>query len=78
MGYRGIVDALSGVLRELLLYTLVVLAFLGPIEAFLRFRLWRASRHGAGGVYLARSDPWVSAVVALSGVGTIALVRVLS
>ena len=50
-----------------LLYVLVVLVFLGPIEAFLRFRLWRTSRHGAGGVYLARSDPWVSAVVALAG-----------
>jgi hypothetical protein len=65
-------------LREMLLYALVVLAFLGPIEAFLRFRLWRASRHGAGSVYLARSDPWVSAVVALAGLGTIALVKALS
>ena len=68
---------LPGVLRELLLYALVVLAFLGPIEAFLRFRLWRTSRHHAG-VYLARSDPWVSAVVALAGLGTIALVRFLA
>jgi hypothetical protein len=72
------VDALSAVLRELLLYVLVVLVFLGPIEAFLRFRLWRTSRHGAGGVYLARSDPWVSAVVALAGLSTIALVRLLA
>ena len=71
-------DTLPGALRELLLYALVVLAFLGPIEGFLRFRLWRASRHGAGSVYLARSDPWVSAVVALAGLGTVALVGVLS
>jgi hypothetical protein len=72
------VDALSAVLRELLLYVLVVLVFLGPIEAFLRFRLWRTSRHGAGAVYLARSDPWVSAVVALAGLSTVALVRLLA
>ena len=71
-------DALPAVLRELFLYVLVVLVFLGPIEAFLRFRLWRTSRHGAGGVYLARSDPWVSAVVALTGLGTVALVRLLA
>lgn len=71
-------DALPAVLRELVLYVLVVLVFLGPIEAFLRFRLWRTSRHGAGGVYLARSDPWVSAVVALAGLGTVALVRLLA
>jgi hypothetical protein len=72
------VNALPEVLRELLLYALVVLAFLGPIEAFLRFRLWRTSRHGVGGVYVARSDPWVSAVVALAGLGTVALVNALS
>ena len=71
-------DALPAVLRELFLYVLVVLVFLGPIEAFLRFRLWRTSRHGAGDVYLARSDPWVSAVVALAGLGTVALVRLLA
>ena len=71
-------ESLPGVLRELLLYAFVVLTFLGPIEAFLRFRLWRTSRHGAGGVYLARSDPWVSAVVALAGLSTVALVRLLA
>ena len=71
-------DALPAVLRELLLYALVVLVFLGPIEAFLRFRLWRTSRHGEAGAYLARSDPWVSAVVALAGLGTVALVRLLA
>jgi hypothetical protein len=71
-------DALPWVLRELLLYALVVLTFLGPIEAFLRFRLWQTGRHGAGSVYLARSDPWVSAVVVLAGLGTVALISVLS
>ena len=71
-------DALPSALRELLLYTLVVLAFLGPVEGFLRFRLWRASRTGAGGAYLARFDPWVSAVVALAGLGAVALVNALS
>jgi hypothetical protein len=72
-------DAVPWALRELLLYALVVLTFLGPIEAFLRFRLRQASRHGAGGgVYLARSDPWVTAIVALAGLGALALVSALS
>jgi hypothetical protein len=71
-------DGLPDVLRELLLYALVVLVFLAPIEAFLRFRLWQTSRHGADDVYLARSDPWVSAVVVLTGLAAIALVSALS
>jgi hypothetical protein len=72
------VDALTGVLRELTLYGLVVLAFLGPIEAFLRFRLWRANRHAGSRAYLALSDPWVTAVVALAGSATVALVAAIS
>jgi hypothetical protein len=72
------VDTLPGVLRELTLYGLVVLAFLGPIEAFLRFRLWRASRHGHPHAYLGMSDPWVTAVVALAGAATIALIALIS
>lgn len=71
-------NALLGTLGELGLFALVVLAFLGPIEAFLRFRLWRATRHGDRRAYLALSDPWVTAVVALAGAGTIALVTALS
>jgi hypothetical protein len=78
VGYGGVVDALADVVRDLLLYALLVLSFLGPIEAFLRFRLWCTSRRGAGGVYLARWDPWVSAVVALAGLGAITLIRALS
>jgi hypothetical protein len=72
------VDALPGALRELTLYALVVLAFLGPIEAFLRFRLRRANRHGGAHAYLALSDPWVTAVVALAGAATVALVAAIS
>jgi hypothetical protein len=72
------VDALPGVLRELTLYTLVVLAFLGPVEAFLRFRLWRANRPGNSHAYLALSDPWVTAVVALAGAATVALIAAIS
>ena len=71
-------DALPGALRELLLYALIAVTFLGPIEAFLRFRLRHASRQGSGGAYLARSDPWVTAVVALAGLGAIALASALS
>ncbi len=71
-------DALPWVLRELGLYALVVFAFFGPIEAFLRFRYWRATRHGDGRAYIALSDPWVTAVVALAGAATITLVAALS
>jgi hypothetical protein len=73
-----LVDPLLAIARELLLYGVVVLAFPGPVEVFLRFRLRRASRHGDASGYLARSDPWVSAVVALAGAGTVALVSALS
>jgi hypothetical protein len=72
------VDALSGVLRELALYALVVLAFLGPVEAFLRFRLRRSAHRGDGRAYLPLADPWVTVVVALAGAGSVALVTALS
>ena len=71
-------NALHGVLRELALYGLVVLAFLGPIEAFLRFRLRRATHRGDPRDYLAVADPWVTVIVALAGAGTMVLVSVLS
>jgi hypothetical protein len=54
----------------------VVLTLLGPIEAFLRFRLRQATHRGGG--YLALTDPWVNIVVALSGAATVALVSALS
>jgi hypothetical protein len=72
------VDALPGVLRELALYGLVVLAFLGPIEAFLRFRLRQATHRGDPHAYLAVADPWVTVVVALAGAGSMALISALS
>jgi hypothetical protein len=65
-------------LRQLALFGLVVLAFLGPIEAFLRFRLRQATHRGDPRGYLALTDPWVTAIVALSGVGATALIRALS
>ena len=71
-------DALPGVLRELALYGLVALAFLGPIEAFLRFRLRQAAHRGDSCGYLAVTDPWVTVVVALAGAGTMILVSALS
>ena len=71
-------DALPGVLRELALYGLVVLAFLGPIEAFLRFRLRQATHRGDPHAYLAVADPWVTVVVALAGAGSMALISALS
>jgi hypothetical protein len=71
-------DALPDVLRDLGLYALVVLAFLGPVEAFLRFRLRRATHRGDPHGYLALADPWVPLVVALAGAGTMVLIRALS
>jgi hypothetical protein len=72
------VDALPGALRELALYGLVVVAFLGPIEAFLRYRLRHATHRGEPRAYLALADPWVTVIVALAGAGTVALVSALS
>ena len=71
-------DGLLDGLIRLTLYALVVLTFLGPIEAFLHFRRWQAARRGEPHAYLATNDPLVAPVVALVGVGTIALVRLLS
>ena len=70
--------AIAEVLRELALYALVVLAFLGPIEAFLRFRLWRATHPGDPHAYLALTDPWVTVIVALAGAAVTALISALS
>jgi hypothetical protein len=71
-------DSALEALRQLALFGLVVLVFLGPIEAFLRFRLRQATDRGDPRGYLALTDPWVTAIVALSGVGATALIRVLS
>jgi hypothetical protein len=65
------------VLRDLGLFALVVLVLLGPVEAFLAFRLRQATHRGHRH-YLASADPWVTVVVALAGVGAMALVRALS
>ena len=70
--------ATHGVLRDLSLYGLLILALLGPIEAFLRFRLRQATHRGDPHAYLALADPWVNLVVALSGAGTLILVTALS
>jgi hypothetical protein len=72
------VDALPRVLYDLALYWLVVLVFLGPVEAFLRFRLRQATHRGDPHAYLPAADPWVTVVVALAAAGTLALVHALS
>jgi hypothetical protein len=66
------------VLERLFLFGLVAVAFLGPVEAFLRFRFYQAMRRGDGHAYLAGSDPWVTVIVALAGACTVALVSALS
>jgi hypothetical protein len=72
------VDELPRVLYDLALYGLVVLVFLGPVEAFLRFRLRQATHRGDSHAYLPAADPWVTVVVALAGAGTVVLVSALS
>jgi len=72
------VATLHEVVRNLCLYGLLILAFLGPIEAFLRFRLRQATHRGVPHAYLAMADPWVSLVVALAGAGALILVTALS
>ena len=69
---------LHAVLRDLCLYGVLVLAFLGPIEAFLRFRLRQATHRSGSHAYLALADPWVNVVVALAGAGALILVTALS
>jgi hypothetical protein len=71
-------EAISGALRDLLLYALVALMLLGPIEAFLRFRLRQATHRGDPRGYLALADPWVNVVVAVAGAAAVALVSLLS
>ena len=66
------------VLERLFLFGLVAVAFIGPVEAFLRFRFHQATRRGDGHAYLAGSDPWVTVIVALAGACTVALVSALS
>ena len=66
------------ILHQLFLFALVAVAFLGPIEAFLRFRFHQAMRRGDGHAYLAGSDPWVTVIVALAGACAVALVTALS
>jgi hypothetical protein len=66
------------VLRDLGLYALVVLAFLGPIEVFLCFRLRQTAHRGDPRGYLALADPWVTVIVALAGAGALVLVSALS
>jgi hypothetical protein len=72
------VDALLEVLRELARYGLVIVAFLGPIEAFLRFRLRRATHRGDPRAYTALADPWVTVIVALAGAASLLLASALS
>lgn len=70
--------ALPAVLRDLGLYALLILAFLGPVEAFLRFRLRQATHREGMHPYLALADPWVTVIVALAGTAATVLVSALS
>jgi hypothetical protein len=44
----------------------------------LRWRLARAHQRGDGHAYVGTRDPWLPAVVALTGAGLLALLRIVS
>lgn len=70
--------SLGGALANLALLALTALVFLGPIQCFLRWRLARAHQRGDGHAYVGTRDPWLPAVVALTGAGLLALLRIVS
>jgi hypothetical protein len=64
-------------LHDLILFGIVVLLFLGPVYLFASCRLRRARRRGEERAYLPHADPWLSAVLALTGVALIGLLRLI-
>jgi hypothetical protein len=66
------------VLTDLVLLSVTAVLLLAPAYLFLRYRLGQAVRRGEGHRYVPRWDPWLPAVTALSGVGLLALLRLVS
>ncbi|HSE96286.1 MAG TPA: hypothetical protein VLD61_10355 [Methylomirabilota bacterium] len=66
---------LGRILSDLVLLTMTAAFLLAPAYFFLRYRLERAVRLGQGHRYVPLWDPWLPAITALSGVGLIAILR---
>ncbi len=65
-------------LLDLFLFAAFAMLFLGPVYLFAAYRVRQARSHGDERVYVVRDDPWLPAVVALTGaslIGILYLVR---
>jgi hypothetical protein len=60
-------------LIDLALFMAVMALLLGPVHAFLSYRLRRARRRGGDRAYVALADPWLVPVVGLAGLALNAL-----
>jgi len=69
---------LSRVFVDLMLFAAMAVAFLAPIQLFLKYRVRRAYQRGDARVYVPHTDPWLPAVVALTGAVLIALLGMIS
>ena len=69
---------LGRVLTDVVLLALTAVLLLAPVYLFLRHRLQQAVRRGDAHRYVPLWDPWLPAVTALSGVGLIALLRLVT
>jgi hypothetical protein len=63
------------ILGDLVLLAVTAALLLAPAYFFLRYRLEQAVRRGQGHRYVPLWDPWLPAVTALSGVGLLAILR---
>jgi hypothetical protein len=66
---------LGRVLTDVVLLAVTAAFLLAPAYLFLRYRLEQAVRRGHGHRYVPLWDPWLPAVTALSGIGLIAILR---
>jgi uncharacterized membrane protein len=64
-------------LREIFLFGVFALLFLGPIHLYLSYRWHRATRTNQQHRYALQADPWLPAVVAVTGLVLIALLSVI-
>ncbi len=60
-------------LLDLLRFAVFVLFFLGLLYLFVTYRVHQAYAKGDKRLYLAHADPWLPAVVALTGAGLIGI-----
>lgn len=65
-----------GRVLDMMILVVMVVLLLAPIHLFLTYRLRRAQERGEDRAYLPHADPWLPAVVALTGAGLLILLRV--